>query len=78
MKKETDPNKQLFDMWHNDPDNWKLGLFYFNPKDKRIFPPKKFAGLGWTINFANPYSVFAFLLLLLLVIVVTRLIRTAY
>ncbi|MCS3530377.1 DUF5808 domain-containing protein [Chryseobacterium sp. JUb7] len=44
--------------------HWKLGLFYFNKEDKRLFPPKRF-GLGWTINFANPWSVSAFLLILI-------------
>ncbi|TCN53922.1 DUF5808 domain-containing protein [Flavobacterium circumlabens] len=27
--------------------------FYYNPKDKRLFPPKRIKQLGWTINFAN-------------------------
>ncbi len=39
---------------------WFLGIFYFNPKDKRIFPPKRIAWLGWTINFGNIYSILAF------------------
>lgn len=46
------------------PDHWKMGLFYYNKDDKRIFPPKRIPGLGWTINFANPYSILAFLLVL--------------
>jgi uncharacterized membrane protein len=48
------------EQWQNDPNNWKWGVFYYNRDDKRIFPPKR-SGLGWTINFANPYSVLAFL-----------------
>lgn len=44
-------------------ENWKWGVFYFNKADKRIFPPK-YAGIGWTINFANPLSVAALALLL--------------
>jgi len=44
-----------------DPDNkdgshWKLGIFYFNPNDKRLFPPKR-NGSGWGVNWANPYAV---------------------
>jgi hypothetical protein len=27
------------------PDNWKLGLFYYNKEDKRIFPQKEWLGL---------------------------------
>jgi uncharacterized membrane protein len=50
----------------NDPGNWKWGLFYYNKNDKRIFPPKRLKYLGWTINFANPYSILAYVLLLIL------------
>ena len=59
-------NKDTFDTWHNDPSNWKLGIFYFNPKDKRIFPPKRLKSFGWTINFANPLSIVAVLLIAIL------------
>lgn len=41
----------------NEKDYWKLGIFYFNPADSRIFLPKR-TGLGWTLNFARPVSVF--------------------
>jgi uncharacterized membrane protein len=53
--------------WHQDPNNWFLGLFYFNKEDKRIFPPKRIAWMGWTINFANPFSVGVLLFFLFLV-----------
>ncbi|MFV7236118.1 DUF5808 domain-containing protein [Flavobacterium sp. ZB4R12] len=33
------------------------GVFYFNPEDKRITPPKRIPSIGFTINFANPKSV---------------------
>lgn len=36
-------------------NHWKLGIFYFNPNNKSIFVPKRL-GLGWTINFAHPFS----------------------
>jgi uncharacterized membrane protein len=51
------PDKETLDAWHADPDNWKLGLFYYNPKDKRVLPPKLIKWMGWTINFANPFSI---------------------
>ncbi len=51
------PNQELMNTWHDDPKNWKAGVFYYNPEDKRIFPPKRIEGIGWTVNFANPYSV---------------------
>jgi len=56
------------EVWHNDPSNWIWGLFYYNKKDKRIFPPKRFAFFGWTINFANPLSVLVFLSILLIIL----------
>lgn len=49
----------------NDKDShWKWGLFYFNKEDKRIFPPKRIPWMGWTVNFANPKSILAFLIML--------------
>ena len=44
------PNQDLYDKWHKDPVNWKAGIFYYNPEDKRMFPPKRIAGMGWTIG----------------------------
>ncbi len=38
-----------------DPKFWKLGMFYFNMTDKRLFVPKRF-GIGMTLNFGNPSS----------------------
>ena len=55
--------------------NWYLGFLYFNPNDKRIFPPKRIKGLGWTINFANPSSVGAFAAILIALFFITRLIK---
>jgi len=34
---------------------YKLGIFYFNPKDSRVFVPKRF-GWGWTFNFAKVWT----------------------
>jgi uncharacterized membrane protein len=52
------PTKETINAWHKDPANWKWGIFYYNKNDKRIFPPKRVAAFGWTVNFANPYSIF--------------------
>jgi len=41
MKPKQKPSKEMLNEWHNDPSNWKFGIFYFNKNDKRIFPPKK-------------------------------------
>lgn len=47
--------------------NWKWGIFYYNPADKRLFPPKRLPWMGWTVNFANWKSVFVFLLILIVI-----------
>ncbi len=50
----------------DNPSNWKWGIFYYNKQDNRLFPPKRY-GFGWTINFANPNSVFFFVAILILI-----------
>lgn len=64
------PSKETLEKWHQDPNNWVLGIFYFNKEDTRIFPPKRLAWAGWTVNFANPYSVSIFLALITIAILV--------
>jgi uncharacterized membrane protein len=41
---------------NTNPDNYKWGIFYFNPEDPRVFVPKQIQWMGWTLNFANPVS----------------------
>ncbi len=53
--------KTKFDQFENDrmiddPVNYKWGIFYFNPKDRRIVVPKRSRVMGWTLNFANIYT----------------------
>uniref|UniRef100_UPI003216572D DUF5808 domain-containing protein n=1 Tax=uncultured Draconibacterium sp. TaxID=1573823 RepID=UPI003216572D len=53
-----------------NPEKYKLGLFYFDPKDSRIIVPKVNRYLGWTLNFAHPVSyviIVAFIILLIFV-----------
>ena len=64
METNQKPTKEILNAWQDDPANWKWGLFYFNKKDTRIFPPKRIKYLGWTVNFANPWSIILFLALL--------------
>jgi uncharacterized membrane protein len=61
MKTQGNPDKELLNAWHDNPDNWKWGVFYYNKLDKRIFPPKRISWTGWTVNFANPRSYLIFL-----------------
>ncbi|MDV2687407.1 DUF5808 domain-containing protein, partial [Alkalihalophilus lindianensis] len=54
-------------MDRDDDRYWKLGVFYFNPKDPAIFLEKRF-GIGWTNNWAHPLSwVFIIVVILLAV-----------
>lgn len=54
---DHDPDKETSEKWRKDPNNWIWGMFYFNKEDKRLLPPKRFAFMGWTVNFANRNSV---------------------
>ncbi|QES87397.1 DUF5808 domain-containing protein [Rhizosphaericola mali] len=58
---------------HNDSENWKWGIFYYNKNDKRLFPPKRNPWLGYTVNFANARSIFALLILIAIIITITEL-----
>jgi len=61
-------SKETKEKWRNDPNNWKLGCFYFNKEDHRIFPPKRIPWMGWTINFANKKSILFFVILIAVII----------
>ncbi len=69
MKAEEEPSKETIEEWRKDPSNWILGIFYFNKKDKRIFPSKRLSFLGWTVNFANPYSIVTLVVIIVLIII---------
>lgn len=73
MKLEEKPSKETENAWSKDPNNWVLGIFYFNKKDKRIFPPKRIVQFGWTVNFANPISVLVILAIIILVVIIQKL-----
>lgn len=62
------PSEEQLEQWHIDPNNWKLGLFYYNPDDERLFPPKRMKWAGWTVNFANPKSIVAFVVLVIVLL----------
>jgi uncharacterized membrane protein len=63
MKSKFDDQEEL-DRMRLEPDNYKWGIFYFNPQDSRIFLSKKIPIMGFTLNFANPYSYLILILLL--------------
>lgn len=43
-------------LMEDDDDNWILGIFYYNPKDKRLNVEKR-VGMGWTVNAAHPVGI---------------------
>jgi len=75
MIESEEPSRETLNQWHDDPSNWKLGIFYFNKKDIRIFPPKRMEGFGWTINFANPYSLLTLFAIILLFVLILKSLR---
>jgi hypothetical protein len=40
----------------------------WNPRDMRVFPPKVW-GAGWTVNWKNPKSILAMLLIIAIIVV---------
>lgn len=48
------------DFQHEEPENWKWGVFYFNKKDFRLIVPKRNPIMGWTFNFAHPNRLYSF------------------
>ena len=65
MSENTKPQPPAGD---DDSKHWVWGIFYYNPDDKRLLPPKRIPWLGWTVNFANVYSI-AFMIVMTAVIV---------
>jgi uncharacterized membrane protein len=72
------PSEETKNKWRNNPNNWIWGVFYYNPEDKRLFPPKKIIQFGYTTNFANPNSVVALIILVLSLIIIGRLTNCAF
>lgn len=60
-------NQHLLDNMSKDLGNWK-GPFYYNRKDPRLIVPKFNPMLGWTFNFASPYSFLALIAIALIII----------
>ena len=53
-----------------NPENYKLGIFYYNKSDSRILVPKMISKTGWTLNFARPetYIIIAVFVVLIYII----------
>lgn len=59
------------DFQHEDPENWKWGVFYFNKKDLWYIVPKRNQMLGWTFNFAHQTAHIATFLMFALIILLS-------
>lgn len=70
MATDNDPSEETKNRWHNDPNNWVWGVFYYNTEDKRLLPPKRTKQMGWTINFANPNSVMIVIIIIAILIII--------
>lgn len=69
------PGKETLDRWHNNPANWKFGVFYYNKEDKRLVLPKRVKWMGWTLNFARPVSYISILVLVAILVGLSTLFR---
>jgi uncharacterized membrane protein len=68
MKTQFEQNQ--YNNMRKDPENYILGIFYFNKKDARVILPKRNSWRGWTVNFASPYAyltIIAFIVLIVLI-----------
>ncbi|HOW39313.1 MAG TPA: DUF5808 domain-containing protein [Bacteroidales bacterium] len=52
---KSEETKEMENLMNKNPNNWK-GIFYFNRRDHRLVVPKRDPSLGWTLNFASPYT----------------------
>lgn len=50
LPKEEGAKKEIV---RADDDNWKFGMFYYNPDDPSLWVEKRF-GIGYSVNFARP------------------------
>jgi len=65
--KRSKLDKALLDAMSSNPDNWKWSLVYVNKNDPRLIVPK-LSSLGWTFNFASPYSYITLILIIVIAI----------
>ena len=64
---KTKVNKEMLEAMRKNSNNWR-GILYFNYRDPGVIVPKLYPMMGWTLNFANPYSYIALLALIALIV----------
>lgn len=67
---KTKHDKEILYTLSKNPNNW-YGVFYFNRKDPRLAVPKLYPSMGWTLNFASPYS-YLLIIAVILIIIATK------
>jgi uncharacterized membrane protein len=65
---KTKAGREIENLMNKNPNNWK-GIFYFNKRDYRIFVPKSNPSLGWTLNFASPYTYLFFIAMAAIILI---------
>ncbi|MCF0147624.1 MAG: hypothetical protein HUJ77_04415 [Clostridium sp.] len=63
-ERDNKKNDNQEEVYNDDDSKWILGMFYYNKKDPAFIIEKR-VGLGYTINFANKFSLILLLLLIL-------------
>ncbi len=59
---------EFYDPMVDNHQNYKLGIFYFNRKDKRLIVPMQNRMLGRTMNFARPVAYWWVIIIIAIVI----------
>jgi len=72
MKDYNEPSEETKNEWENDPDNWIWGMFYYNPKDKRPYFPKRIKESGWHSNYAHPTIIIITSLLIAVLLILIK------
>ncbi len=58
----------------DDINNYKWGIFYYNPSDARALVPKRVRMMGYQLNYAQPLSYVALVAFVVLIVFLTTLI----
>jgi uncharacterized membrane protein len=64
---KTKLERAILDAMSSNPNNWK-GVVYFNPRDPRLLVRKIHSSMGWTFNFAHPWSYVTLISIILIAI----------
>jgi len=64
---KTKLDQAILDSMSKNPNNWK-GIFYYNSRDPRLLVRKINPSMGWSFNFASPYSYITLVCIVLITI----------